>query len=49
LSGIIHKKAPGRKLTFVIIMSTMGIALLTLNKSGKGQKAHPGSGCQNYL
>ena len=30
LSGIIHKKAPGRKHTFVIIMSTMGIALLTL-------------------
>ena len=30
LSGIIHKKAPDKKLTLVIIMATLGIALLTL-------------------
>lgn len=30
LSCIIYKSAPGRKLTLVIIMSTVGIALLTL-------------------
>lgn len=30
LSAIIHKKAPDKKLTLVIILSTLGIALLTL-------------------
>lgn len=30
ISCIIYKKSPGRKLTFVIIMTTVGIALLTL-------------------
>lgn len=33
ISCIIYKRAPGRKLTFVIIMTTIGIALLTLKEN----------------